>query len=34
MTPLAVNIASGGTSTTNTVTVPNGQAGFVKIKQQ
>jgi hypothetical protein len=30
---LATGIPSGGNSTTNTVTMPNGNAGFVKIRQ-
>jgi hypothetical protein len=33
-TPLTSNIASGGATTTNTVTVPAGGAGFFRIMQQ
>jgi hypothetical protein len=34
MTPLATGIASGGTTTTTTVTMPAGAVGFVRIEQQ
>jgi hypothetical protein len=34
MSPLAVNIPSGGSTTSTTVTMPPGDAGFVRIQQQ
>ena len=34
MAPLAVNIPSGGSSTTTTVSLPNGNVGFLRIKLQ
>jgi hypothetical protein len=33
-TPLATGIASGGSQTTTTVTMPSGNAGFLRIRQQ
>jgi hypothetical protein len=34
MSPLTVNVSSGGTTTTTTVNLPSGNAGFLKIKKQ
>jgi len=34
MSPLVTNIASGGTTTSTTVTMPAGDSGFLKIQQQ